>query len=86
MSESEMKKYVGMYEQPNRFRIEVLVKKDSLFIKEFNNEMPLTKIGENKFSFRFPQADKPVEIYIKFGKDGKPLFIHQYVWAFKRLG
>jgi CubicO group peptidase (beta-lactamase class C family) len=86
MSESEMKKYVGIYEQPNRFRIEVLVKEGGLFIKEFNNEMTLTKIGENKFSFKFPQADKPLEIFIKLGKDGKPLFIHQYVWAFKRRG
>ena len=86
MSESEMKKYVGIYEQPNRFRIEVLVKEGGLFIKKFNNEMPLTRIGENKFSFKFPQADKPLEIFIKLGKDGQPQFIHQYVWAFKRLG
>ena len=84
VSESEMKKYIGIYEQPNRFKIEILVKENRLFIKEFNNEMPLTKIGESRFSFQFPRADKPMEIYIKFGKDGEPVFIHQYVWAFKR--
>jgi CubicO group peptidase (beta-lactamase class C family) len=85
VNESEIKKYVGIYEQPNRFKIEVLVKENRLFIKEFNNEMALNKIGENRFSFQFPRADKPQEIYIKFGKDGEPVFIHQYVWAFKRL-
>ena len=84
MSESEMQGYVGIYEQPNRFRIEVLVRNGGLFIKEFNNEMPLMKIGENRFSFKFPQADRAQEIYIKVGKDGRPIFIHQYVWAFKR--
>ena len=84
MSESEMTKYVGTYEQPNRFRIEVLFRDGGLFIKEFNNEMPLIRIGENRFSFKFPQADKAQEIYIKVRKDGRPLFIHQYVWAFKR--
>jgi CubicO group peptidase (beta-lactamase class C family) len=85
MSAAERQAYVGMYEQPNRFKIEVLVKDNKLFIKEFNTEMPLTKIGENRFSFQFPQASKPLEIYMKPGRDGKPRYIHQYVWAFKRV-
>jgi CubicO group peptidase (beta-lactamase class C family) len=84
ISISEMEKYVGSYEQPNRFKIEIVVKEGRLFIKEFNSEMPLIKIGENRFIFRFPQGEKSVEIFIKLEKDGKPRFIHQYVWAFKR--
>jgi Beta-lactamase len=84
ISTSEMEKYVGSYEQPNRFKIELVVKEGRLFIKEFNSEMPLIKIGENRFTFRFPQGEKSVEIFIKLEKDGKPRFIHQYVWAFKR--
>ena len=85
MSESEMKKYVGVYEQPNRFKIEVLIKENKLFVKEFNNEMAVTKIGENRFAFQLPGANRSTEIFIKIGSDGKPAFIHQYVWAFKKI-
>lgn len=84
MSASEMEKYVGRYEQPNRFKIEIVVKEGRLFIREFNSEMPLIKISENRFAFRFPQGENSVEIFIRPGKDGEPRFIHQYVWAFKR--
>jgi CubicO group peptidase (beta-lactamase class C family) len=85
MSESEMREYVGVYEQPNRFRIEVMIKENKLFLKEFNNEMALTKIGENRFAFQFPGADRSTEVFIRIGRDGKPAFIHQYVWAFKKI-
>jgi hypothetical protein len=85
LSDAEMKRYVGTYEQPNRFKIEILIKEGKLFIKEFNNEMLLTKIGENRFAFNFPRAERPTEVYIKLGRDDKPRFLHQFVWAFKRL-
>lgn len=85
MSEAEMKRYVGVYEQPNRFKIEISMRENKLFIKEFNNEMALTKIGENRFSFRLPQSSSPVNIFIKLGPDGNAPFVHQYVWAFKRV-
>jgi CubicO group peptidase (beta-lactamase class C family) len=85
LSDAEMKRYVGTYEQPNRFKIEILIKEGKLFIKEFNNEMPLTKIGENRFAFNLPRAERPIEVYFKLGRDDKPRFLHQFVWAFKRL-
>lgn len=85
LSDAEMKRYIGTYEQPNRFKIEILIKEGKLFIKEFNNEMLLTKIGENRFAFNFPRAERPVEVYMKLGRDGRPRFLHQFVWAFKRL-
>ncbi len=81
-----MQRYVGMCEQPNRFRIEVLIREHRLFIKEFNQEMPLTNIGEHKFSFKFPQANQPLEIYMKpEANGGLPRYVHQFVWAFKRV-
>ena len=84
MDEVEMKKYAGIYNQPKRWKIEVLVKEGKLFIKQFNREMPLSKIGENRFSFQFPAPNTTQEIEFKIGKDGKPILLHQYVWAFKR--
>ena len=85
LTQEEMNFYAGQYFQPNRFRIEILIKNQQLFIKELGQEMPLTKIGEHRFSFQFPLAPQPWEIYIQPGKDGKPLAAHQYVWGFKKI-
>ncbi len=85
VSEAEMKNYVGTYSQPNRWKTEVFIKEGKLYIKEFNREMPLNKIGENRFSFEFPKPGVNQEISFKPGSDGKPMALNQYVWAFKRL-
>lgn len=85
MTEAEMQKVVGTYSQPNRFKIEIFVKDGKLFIREFNQELPLTKIGENRFSFQFPNAPQPLEIYIQPTEKGKSGFVHQYVWAFRKM-
>jgi CubicO group peptidase (beta-lactamase class C family) len=42
-----------------------------LFIKEFNTEIALDRIGENRFAFRFPRALRPLEVFIGLGKDGQ---------------
>ncbi len=86
MSEAEMKKYVGTYSQPNRWNSEVFIKDGKLFIKEFNQELEMRKIGENRFSFQFPNAPRPLEINIQPAENGKSGFLHQYVWAFKKIG
>lgn len=85
MTAAEMARYVGIYAQPKRFQIEIYIKDGKLLIKEFNQEMRLEKIGENRFRFQFPQAAQPLEIFIKPEADGKNGFVHQYVWAFKKL-
>ena len=85
VSEAEIKNYVGTYSQPNRWKTEVFIKEGRLFIKEFNREMPLNKIGENRFSFEFPKPGINQEISFKLGSDDKPIALNQYVWAFKRL-
>lgn len=81
----EMGKYVGKYSQPKRFDIEVFVKEEKLFIREFGLEMPLTFIGNNRFSFQLPRADRPEEIFILPQSAAGPGFLHQYVWAFKKI-
>jgi CubicO group peptidase (beta-lactamase class C family) len=85
MNEAEMNRYAGTYSNPNRWQIEIVVKADKLFIKEFGLELPLAKIGEQRFSFALPGRRQPEEIVIRSGMDGKPATLHQYVWAFKRL-
>lgn len=84
IGEAEMKNYVGVYTQPNRWKSEIFIRQGKLFIQEFNREMPLTKIGENRFSFEFPAPGTIQEISFKIGADGKPVALNQYVWAFKR--
>ena len=85
LTEAEMQKLVGTYSQPNRFKIEIFIKDGKLYIREFNQEMILSKIGENRFSFQFQVAKQTVEIYIQPAERGKPAFVHQYVWAFKKM-
>lgn len=85
LSVAEMSRYAGTYSNPNRWQIEILVKDGGLFIKEFGLQLPLTRIGEQRFSFVLPGRPEPEEIVFKLGADGRPLTLHQYVWAFKRL-
>ncbi len=83
MSIAEMQTYTGIYTNPGRWEEEVFVKDDKLFVKLFGTELGLTKIGDQRFTFQFPNAP-PEELVIKFGADGKPAYLHHYVWAFKR--
>lgn len=85
MTPEEMQQIAGVYNQPNRFNIEIYVKSGKLFIREFEQEMPLTKISENRYSFQFPRAPKPLQIYVQPARDGKAGLVHQYVWAFRKI-
>ena len=85
LTKAEGQKLIGIYNQPNRFKIEILEREGKFYIREFNHEMALNKIGENRYSFQFPNAGQPIEIYFQAAENGKSAFIHQYVWAFKKL-
>jgi CubicO group peptidase (beta-lactamase class C family) len=85
LSAAEMSRYAGTYSNPNRWQIEVLVKDGRLFIKEFGLQLPLTRIGGQRFSFALPGRAEPEEIVFKLGADDRPVTLHQYVWAFKRI-
>lgn len=83
LSEVEMKKYVGKYTNPGRWEEEIFIKDGKLVLKLFGVELALKKVGDQRFAFQFPNAP-PEEIVMKFGADGKPAYLHHYVWAFKR--
>jgi len=85
MTAAEMAAYTGTYTQPNRFNVEIFLKKGKLFIREFNQEMLLSKTGENRFIFQSPGGSRTEEIYIQPSTPGKPGFVHQYVLAFKKI-
>jgi CubicO group peptidase (beta-lactamase class C family) len=85
LAAGEMAKYTGRYSQPKRFDIEVFIKDGELFIKEFGRELPLTFLGNNRFSFQMPGADRPEEIFILPQTPANPGFLHQDVWAFKKI-
>ena len=85
LSKAEMLNLTGTYNQPNRFKIEIFARGEKLYIREFNQEMTLNKIGDNRYSFQFPNAKQPIEIYIQPAEKENPAFVHQYVWAFKKL-
>lgn len=84
LSEAQMSRYAGLYSNPKRWQIEVLVKDRSLFIREFGLQLPLTRIDEQRFSFLLPGRAEPEEIVFRLGADDKPATLHQYVWAFRR--
>jgi CubicO group peptidase (beta-lactamase class C family) len=83
LSEVEMKRYVGTYTNPNRWDEEILIKDGKLYLKLFGVELALTKVGDHRFAFQFPNAP-PEELVVHLGTDGKPIYLHHYVWAFKR--
>jgi CubicO group peptidase (beta-lactamase class C family) len=85
LAAGEIAKYTGRYSQPKRFDIEVFIKDGKLFIKEFGLEAPLTFLGINRFSFQLPGADRPEEIFILPESAANPGFLHQDVWAFKKI-
>lgn len=85
LSEDEMKKYIGVYSNPNRWDEEVLIKEGKLTLKLFGVELALTKVGDGRFAFQFPNAP-PEEMVIKPAADGKPGYLHHYVWAFRKRG
>jgi hypothetical protein len=81
----EMARYTGRYSQPKRFDIEVFIRDGKLFIKEFGHELPLTFLGNNRFSFQLPGAERPEEIFILPQSAANPGFLSQDIWAFKRI-
>jgi hypothetical protein len=85
MTAAEMQAYVGFYGQPSRWTAEVAVKDGGLVLKQFGLELPLEKIGDGRFQVQLPRAPEPQEVVIRLPSDGQPGYLHQFVWAFKRM-
>lgn len=86
MTAAEMNGYVGSYTNPKRWTSEVFVKDGSLYLKQFGNELKLTKVAEGRFGFLPPgQMTRQQEIVLVPASGGRPAYLHQYVWAFRKL-
>ena len=82
MTVDELRRYVGKYAAPNRFTVEVVEQDSKLVLKQFNQKIPLTKVGPGRFAIAQSIARE-----IAFGLDaaGAPLFLQQFYWTFKKM-
>jgi CubicO group peptidase (beta-lactamase class C family) len=83
MKADEMSRYAGTYK--NRWDMDIFVRDNELFLRRFGDELPITKIAENRFAVYPPGALTPQEFLIIPGKDGKPEYIQMFLWIFKRV-
>lgn len=82
MSAEEMQRYVGTYD--NRWPMDIFVREGRLYLRRFGDELPITRIGENRFSVQPEGAPQPQEFAITPGADGRPELLQMFLWAFKR--
>ena len=83
MNEAEMLRYTGTYK--NRWDMDIFVRDNELFLRRFEDELPITKIGEKSFSVYPPGALTPQEFLLIPGKDGKTQYMQMFLWIFKRV-
>lgn len=84
MTADEMRRYVGTY--TNRWPMEIFLKDDRLFLRRFGAELPITKIGEDRFSVQPEGAPQPQEFVLVPGADGRPESLLMFLWAFRKTG
>jgi CubicO group peptidase (beta-lactamase class C family) len=85
MTASEIANCVGKYGQ-REVSYEILVKDGKLFLKQGPNELPISKVGENRFSATPPGDSRPMEFALVPGVDGKAEYFHAGLRAAKRIG
>jgi CubicO group peptidase (beta-lactamase class C family) len=84
MSAAEIASYVGAY--TNRTRIELQAHDGHLFLKQpETDELPVSKIGTDRFCVALPHAPRVQEFLIVTGDDGKPAYLQMGLWVYKRL-
>jgi CubicO group peptidase (beta-lactamase class C family) len=84
IDEAESQKYVGQYFNPPD-QIEIALKNGQLVFKQLNMELPISKIGEERFQIQPPAASWPLELKMVTGEDGKVEFMYSSMRAFKKV-
>jgi CubicO group peptidase (beta-lactamase class C family) len=82
MGVSEMSRYTGTYK--NRWDMDIFIRDDELFLRRFGDELPITKIADNRFAVFPPGAALPQEFLLLPDKNGKIQYIQMFLWIFKR--
>ena len=83
MTEAERAAVVGTYE--NRWPMDVFVRDGRLFLRRFGAELPVTRIGENRYSVT-PDGGKPQEFLIVPAENGRPGYMQMFIWVFRKTG
>ena len=84
MSESEMAGYVGKYGQRS-VSYEIVLKDGKLFLKQGENEVPITKVDDNRFAATLPGSLRPMQFSLVSGADGKVEYLHAGLRASRRI-
>ncbi len=84
MAEAEMIGYVGSYENPSNPKMDIFIKDGKLFFKSGRNEFPLKKIGDLRFGIVTQNRFQYFEFVLVPGPDGKVLYRHRGLRAWKR--
>lgn len=84
IDEAESQKYVGHYSNPPD-EIEIALKNGQLVFKQLGMELPITKIGEQRFQITPPAAAGPIELKMMTGEDGKVEFMYSSLRAFRKI-
>jgi hypothetical protein len=84
MSDAEMANYVGTYENPSNPVMDIFIKEGRLFFKSSGNEFPLKKIGDYQFGIVTQRSFQYFEFVLVPGADGKALYRHRGLRAWKR--
>lgn len=84
MTAAEMADYSGKYGQ-REVSVEILLKDRKLILKQESNELPIRKVGGNRFSAARPGNSTPMEFTLVPGADGKAEYFHAGLRAAKRI-
>jgi len=84
MSAAEMASYAGKYGQRS-VSYEIVVRYGKLFLKQGQNELAITRIGENRFSAMTPGSSRPMDFVLVPGADGRTEYLHSGLRAARRI-
>jgi CubicO group peptidase (beta-lactamase class C family) len=83
LDQGEAEKYVGQYVNPPD-NLEIALKNGQLVLRQVGIEVPMTKIGEQRFQIQ-PPTSSAIELKMKTGEDGKVEYMYSSLRAFRKI-
>jgi len=83
IDQAEAEKYVGQYVNPPD-DLEIALKDGQLVLRQVGIEVPMTKIGEQRFQIQ-PPTSSAIELKMKTGEDGKVEYMYSSLRAFRKV-
>jgi CubicO group peptidase (beta-lactamase class C family) len=84
MSAAEMASYAGKYGQ-REVSFEIILKDGKLFLKQVSSDLPIRKIGDNRFVAASPDRSRRMEFALVPGEGGKAEYLHAGLRAARRM-